>query len=83
MNRTEADRRVRDRRVIRDGGRRFTDGPPHPMDSPRCPACQRDTPALQAGEADGGWWFVCLACDHMWDERPFAAREPAACAAQR
>ena len=83
MNRTEAERRMQDRRSVRDGGRRTTDGPPHPVDSPRCPACERNTVALQAGEADGGWWFVCDACDHMWDERPLAGREPAAWAAQR
>jgi hypothetical protein len=77
MNRTEADRRERDRRCIRDGGRRSTDKPPRPLDSPQCPACRRPTAALEAGEADGGWWFVCVACDHMWDQRPFAAPEPA------
>jgi hypothetical protein len=82
MTRTEGERRMMDRRLIRDGGRRFTDGPPHPMDSPRCPACHKDTPALQAGEADGGWWFVCVACDHMWNHRPCAAQDPAACVAQ-
>jgi hypothetical protein len=82
MTRTEGERRVMDRRLIRDGGRRFTDGPPHPMDSPRCPACHKDTPALQAGEADGGWWFVCVACDHMWNHRSCAAQDPAACVAQ-
>ena len=21
------------------------------------------------GEADGGWWFVCGDCDHLWNER--------------
>jgi hypothetical protein len=83
MHRIDTERRVRNRRSIRDGGRRFTDGPPRPLDSPRCPACQKDTVALQAGEADGGWWFVCVACDHMWDERPFVARELAACSAER
>jgi hypothetical protein len=25
--------------------------------------------ASPAGESDGGWWFVCLACDHLWDQR--------------
>ena len=82
---TETERRMQDRRSGRDGGRRTTDGPPHPVGSPRCPACHRNTVALQAGEADGGWWFVCDACDHMWDERPLAGRErePAAWAAQR
>jgi hypothetical protein len=25
--------------------------------------------ASLAGEADGGWWFVCMACDHLWDQR--------------
>ena len=83
MVRTEPERRVANRRSIRDGGRRFTDGPPHPVYSPRCPACGKDTVALPAGEADGGWWFVCDACDHMWDERSFVAREPAACIAAR
>jgi hypothetical protein len=77
MNRTEAERRERDRRCIRNGGRRSTDRPPRPSGAPQCPACRRATAALQAGEADGGWWFVCIACDYMWDQRPFAAPEPA------
>jgi hypothetical protein len=65
----QAEQRVRDRRCVRAGGRRASDRPARPVDSPRCPACQSTRSALQAGEADGGWWFVCLACDHMWDER--------------
>jgi hypothetical protein len=23
----------------------------------------------EVGEADGGWWFVCGHCDHLWNER--------------
>jgi hypothetical protein len=76
MTRNSAERRVLDRRWIRAGGRRSTDRPPHPVDSPKCPACQRTRAALPAGEADGGWWFVCYVCDHMWDERARAAPQP-------
>jgi len=24
---------------------------------------------VTAGESEDGWWFVCLACDHLWDQR--------------
>ena len=69
MNRNAAEQRVRERRSIRAGGRRSTDRTADRMGSPPCPACQRGRVALQAGEAEGGWWFVCVVCDHMWDER--------------
>jgi hypothetical protein len=71
---TQTEQRVRDRRFSRAGGRRFNDGPARPVGSTRCPACLTTCAALQAGEAEGGWWFVCVACDHMWDERMRAAR---------
>jgi hypothetical protein len=29
--------------------------------------------ARLAGEAEGGWRFVCLACDHLWDQRQIGA----------
>jgi hypothetical protein len=25
--------------------------------------------AQLGGESGGGWWFVCAACDHLWDQR--------------
>jgi hypothetical protein len=30
---------------------------------------------VQAGESDGGWWFVCDACDNIWDQRQFVTVE--------
>jgi hypothetical protein len=63
------DRRVSDRRSVRGGGRRASDPPNAPSDLPACPACRTPGVALLAGESDGGWWFVCLACDHLWDQR--------------
>jgi hypothetical protein len=69
----ESERSFRDRRRGRAGGRRLSDAPPRPPNSPQCPVCLTGGAALQVGEADGGWWFVCEACDHMWDERARAA----------
>jgi hypothetical protein len=63
------DRRTSNRRSSRGGGRRSIDPPATPADTPICPACQAEGAAILAGEADGGWWFVCLACDSLWDER--------------
>ena len=62
-------RHMSDRRGSCGGGRRMTDLPSRPSDSPTCPACREPGAALLAGESDGGWWFVCLACDHLWDQR--------------
>jgi hypothetical protein len=67
------DRRSIDRRSSRSGGRRATDPTPRASDVPTCPMCHRPGVALLAGESDGGWWFVCDACDHLWDQRQYAA----------
>jgi hypothetical protein len=29
----------------------------------------KDGTAVTAGESEDGWWFVCLTCDHLWDQR--------------
>jgi hypothetical protein len=47
----------------------MTDLASRPSDSPACPACCKSGVALLAGESDGGWWFVCLDCDALWDQR--------------
>jgi hypothetical protein len=69
MRQTEIDRRTRDRRRARGGGRRLSDSPSSAASSPACPNCRKTAVAVQAGEAEGGWWFVCADCDHMWDQR--------------
>jgi len=58
-----------DRRSSCGGGRRATDIQSRPSDPPTCRKCHMPGVAMLAGESDGGWWFVCLACDHLWDER--------------
>ncbi len=68
MVRNRAEQRVGDRRFGRGGGRRASDRPARHT-TPQCPACHRAGTALQAGEAEGGWWFVCTVCDHLWDQR--------------
>jgi len=68
-----------DRRSSCGGGRRMTDLHSRQSDSPACPKCRERGVALQAGESDGGWWFVCLACDHLWDERHANEESAAAC----
>lgn len=68
MNSHELDRRCRERRAMLGGGRRSGDREPRRQSTPPCPSC-RATGALLAGEAEGGWWFVCGECDQMWDER--------------
>lgn len=61
--------RMCDRRSSRGGGRRAADRPDPSVDVPTCPMCLTRGVASLAGESDGGWWFVCLACDHLWDQR--------------
>jgi hypothetical protein len=73
MTGNETERRANERRCVRAGGRRSTDLPRRPMQPPECPRCRNTGGAVQAGEADGGWWFVCVVCDHLWDERSRAA----------
>ena len=63
------DRRISNRRSFRAGGRRATDAPVATSAVPACPACRMAGVALFAGESEGGWWFVCDACDHLWDQR--------------
>ena len=58
-----------DRRSSRRGGRRAADGPALFSEVPTCPMCLTRGVASLAGESDGGWWFVCLACDYLWDQR--------------
>ena len=77
MRQTEVDRRTRDRRRARGGGRRLSDSPPGAASSPACPNCRKTGVALQAGEAEGGWWFVCSDCDHMWDQRALTSEDKA------
>lgn len=71
MQHMSTDRRTPSRRC-RGGGRRWTDAPVDPAVIPTCPTCRTADMALLAGEAEGGWWFVCLACDHLWDQRQLA-----------
>jgi len=63
------ERRLSNRRPFRGGGRRMTDLPDMSADTPLCPSCLTRGVASLAGESEGGWWYVCLACDHLWDRR--------------
>ena len=68
MQQVFIDNRIASRRSARGGGRRATDRPVSSTTRPVCPCCgQRST--ILAGEADGGWWFVCDSCDNLWDQR--------------
>lgn len=69
MLETATERRLSNRRAARGGGRRSTDSPSCQSDLPACPACRTPGVALPAGESDGGWWFVCVVCDLLWDQR--------------
>jgi hypothetical protein len=80
MIRNSAEQCVRNRRFGREGGRRMDDRPERHAHSPHCPACRRSGTALQAGEAEGGWWFVCVVCDHLWDQRSQVSERPHAMA---
>jgi hypothetical protein len=63
------ERRHRERRGCLRGGRRATDVASAELTLPACPSCGRLDVAQEAGTAEGGWWFVCRDCDHLWDER--------------
>ena len=63
------ERRACDRRSSCGGGRRATDLTSRASEPPTCPMCRESGVAMLAGESEGGWWFVCLACDHLWDQR--------------
>ena len=63
------ERRQRDRRAHARGGRRLTDRAACAPGQPTCPFCNGGDVASEVGEADGGWWFVCGDCDHLWNER--------------
>jgi hypothetical protein len=65
-------RQLVDRRASTRGGRRVTDLPGRPFYQPTCPTCREKCTAILAGESDGGWWFVCLSCDYLWDQRQVA-----------
>ena len=69
MQTIDADRRTVNRRAFRASGRRRNDPAPSPAIPPTCPGCLKDRTAVTAGESEGGWWFVCLDCDHLWDQR--------------
>ena len=62
------DNRISSRRSAREGGRRAIDRPVSASTRPVCPGCGQSSTIL-AGEADGGWWFVCDSCDNLWDQR--------------
>ena len=64
-----SERRAHDRRSPGGGGRRATDLASRILELPACPKCRESGVAALAGESDGGWWFVCLGCDHLWDHR--------------
>ena len=68
MQQFSVDRRISSRRTGRSGGRRASDRPVTSSTTPDCPCCGQSATIL-AGEADGGWWFVCDSCDHLWDQR--------------
>ncbi len=68
MQQFSVDRRISSRRIGREGGRRAPDRPVSASLTPVCPGCGQNATIL-AGEADGGWWFVCDSCDHLWDQR--------------
>ena len=70
------DRRTFNRRSSRGGGRRVIDPPAEPTGGPTCPTCRKADVALLAGEAEGGWWFVCLGCDHLWNQRHLSSDPP-------
>ena len=69
MQQVTLERRTCERRQDRAGGRRASDAPADATAVPTCPNCYQAGLAVLAGESDGGWWFVCVDCDHMWDQR--------------
>jgi hypothetical protein len=79
MSQTAVSRRTSTRRSSRGSGRRATDQPKPTPSAPYCPACRKPDVAWLAGEAEGGWWFVCLECDHMWDQRQVEAARSNMC----
>jgi hypothetical protein len=60
------DRRRVERRTQARGGRRAKDRAGSAI-APSCPSC--GGVANEVGESEGGWWFVCPDCDHLWNER--------------
>jgi hypothetical protein len=67
MGQVSQERRRADRRTDARGGRRVTDRAASPITAQFCPVCGGI--ANDVGESEGGWWFVCLDCDHLWNER--------------
>jgi uncharacterized Zn ribbon protein len=72
------ERRQRDRRAHSRGGRRVTDRAAHAHSQLSCPSCKAEEMANEVSEADGGWWFVCDTCDHLWNERERRRQRPEA-----
>jgi hypothetical protein len=66
------ERRHGQRRADARGGRRATDRAGSSITAQSCPFC--GSVANEVGESDGGWWFVCESCDHLWNERERAGR---------
>ena len=64
------ERRIYSRRsASRGGGRRVSDTSARFASVPACPNCRQPGVASLAGETEGGWWFVCFACDHLCNQR--------------
>lgn len=76
MQEIAMERRTSNRRSSRGGGRRAIDPPSGLTRVPMCPTCGKVDVALLAGEAEGGWWFVCLGCDYLWNQRQLASHPP-------
>jgi hypothetical protein len=70
------ERRQGERRAHARGGRRATDRAGSSITAQSCPSCS--SVANEVGEADGGWWFVCEGCDHLWNERERARKNRSA-----
>ena len=70
------ERRHGERRADARGGRRATDRARSSVTAQSCPSC--GNVASEVGEAEGGWWFVCESCDHLWNERERAGRHRSA-----
>ena len=66
------ERRHGERRAGARGGRRVTDWVRPSVTAQSCPSC--GSVASEVGEAEGGWWFVCQTCDHLWNEREHPGR---------
>ena len=68
-----ADRRSPARRIRSGDGPISADLTLGADNPPSCPSCGGSA-TIEAGSAEGGWWFVCNDCDRLWDERLRRAR---------